>query len=868
MPDLIPTQDMASSINPSTLIDIIHTTIYQVTIDEESLVINLNLLIHTPIDPSKIFQLIHNICIRLSPESELLEILCILYLKSINFNIEYFLIKNRISEKHDMRVKFTKEVYTRYIKSLSDYVYKYVDNMEGLSDRAVRIFCVYVLMTHQNKDDERLNIILRKWDYDIFFFIQYIIHNNPLIIEKWILSKPTKSKWDILKIQTRNNFVITELKYVKSVEMLLNIKSSFLNYKFIEYIDLKIWDTPLFYRLIVESYDPKYVEYTKLILQYVHKKNIYVYVELIKKIMFIDKVSLNEFILDNINEDMVEDIVQANHKIIDIFPTKFLLQILYSKSLPVLFSDFKTFKCLMKSFYDKNILDLGVISKHVHDIKRITYIYKKYDIRTSFFYDKVIKLIKKSIYEYKELTKKDNIKKNNTDGLKIKENIKYNQPKIESLNNLKDGSKKDKTFIELSNDIREMTYKNIEGSREGYNFEGSFESTREITNTFYLQEKKNNDEDKKKKTGDEKNYTDDSLDISNSSQIKKGHQPQNIRYCDTINEELLSIKKGHQPQNIRYCDTINEELLSIKKGHQPHIEKASDFSIFFIKNEGSCKCFSRKTSRLIKLFFIYNNPNIPKYLIYYLYVMNKKSFMRYFNNITEYNTLYIKIYKMLYKSKTNLNLGTDYWTRALFFNNTLSASDNDISLHPGLYFNKSYIRFTTDSRYFTLNIFFIQYSTEGAQILVSLFNNKNQFILGIKDGIIYQESTINGIRLIKDIVRDPHTDIYIEIGYFNKKLVLSIDNKKYFLDIFRVSEVYIGDKFKGIITKILYYESVKYTKSRILHLDNSELYINILRNVEMYCVSRSISGMYIGSKKVYWWYKKKEVEFYNIIDIT
>ena len=141
-------------------------------------------------------------------------------------------------------------------------------------------------------------------------------------------------------------------------------------------------------------------------------------------------------------------------------------------------------------------------------------------------------------------------------------------------------------------------------------------------------------------------------------------------------------------------------------------------------------------------------------------------------------------------------------------------------------------------------------------MLVQLCNKDKTFTVGVKDGIMYTEIKNINTRIYKNININNNI-YYIELSFYKKELCMYLEGKKYTYTLFPVHEIIIGRNFMGILTKMLYFESTKYKKSRIMHLEGSDIFIKVIKNLEMWCVSKGISGIFLKSKKVYWWHKNR-----------
>ncbi|WUR02086.1 uncharacterized protein VNE69_01027 [Vairimorpha necatrix] len=746
MDKFIPIADKPLDINIKNIISNILTNINQNMNNIDELLENLKILIYSTVDPNELKNILHILTLKLEEDTssldvEMLEIVCILYLKNINFNLEYFLKKTKINEKHNVKISLCKEVEFYKLDSLANLLRNSNFSM-SIDINFLRIFIVECLL----EVDKPLV------DSDVFYFLKYIITFDPQLIVHWITKKPKCTNWEIIKIKNTGTFPFIELRYIKNLSILRQISCNSINYRFIDYLIKHLKFSEDFYKMIVQSHDKTNYLYTIEICKFIRYKSYEFHTILIKNLMMVDKINFNEYfinslqnkdVLDPITEDVI-DTFKINYKLLNLCDNTLLNKIQRYSNLDRLINNTKAFKYFLRILYDKKILDIKLIAKFFNNPKILIFLYKNFKIPKEVFYDQIIRILARLIKEWKDL-------------IRLKDKMK-------------------KKIIQQNCSIT-----------------------------------------------DEKN-------------------------CNT------TIKKYQQN-----CDSTLKDISLLDINHS---------NIFRTSNSTICYCFKKKMKHAMKLLFIYNNPDVPKTTIFSLYRINKKMFIRYFTRYVELNLLFIKIHKMFpyLRQDHQLNVPQDYWGKAVIH----KITNNYDILPEGLYFNNSYLEFKNTSKSFTLNMLMLQYDLLGNQNYIILKNNQDKFVLGINNGRLYYKTLINNIRTYKDINHEfkVNNTIYFEIIVDKGVISLLIEGRKYFLNIFTVTDIIIGQGFKGIITKLLYFESSKYKKSRIVHLDKSELYINIIKKIEMWCVSRSLGGMFLRSKKVYWWHKKPIVKFNNIIDIT
>ena len=415
MKELIPSKDPILTVDTKNIISVINRNINQSTIDKNSLFTNLKLLIHTDTEDSVIRDLLLNCTKRLINtinnctstefniidevlscvletntnysfiDTQILDTLCILYLKSVKFNFSYFLQKARIHEKHRFKISNFHSVEIYNINSLSLLINNFYKNSIDDHLKYIRIFIVGCLL--------KVNISLPF--YDIFYFIHYTLLYDSTTIINWINKSPKSVSWNILGIKNIKDFPFTELRYIKNINILERLRSNIINHRFIDYI---YKHSKQMNNLISKSHTQDTKEYTILICDYIIKKDYLMYIKLIKNLIIIDKQSFNRHFINNIKvvDKTVIDIFRVNYKLIKICNIHILLEIMYNSNVVRLLEDYKIFKYFIKRL---GIYNMKYISKYITDIKKIIYIYKYYDIIYTLFFDRILKIIEGFINE-------------------------------------------------------------------------------------------------------------------------------------------------------------------------------------------------------------------------------------------------------------------------------------------------------------------------------------------------------------------------------------------------------------------------------------------------------------------------------------
>lgn len=386
--------DISVQVDKNEILEAINNSIHQVTMDLPNIQSNLSLLLNCNLKFNDINDVIHNLCLR-EINMEILEIICVIYLRSINFNIEYFLNKNSIIEKHNLKKIFNiKTVNKLYIEPLLNQIHIFKDKLTEYNVRMLRFYCTYLLF---NKD------VIHQ--FDILYFISYIINYDTLILSNWIKYKPTQVKWDILGLQTIKNFTFTELKYVKSIDLLFDIKLTYVNYKFLDYIIKKTNYNEDFFNLIICSFNQDYdIQNMFNILNKV-KGNLFVFNSIIYELMKKDKNTFNTYFINTSNLQNHLNIYKSNINLIKLLKVnnveiKYLKQLVY---------DYKNFKLILKKLNNPYILlkELEFTNDQL-SIKKLIFLYSYIDISKELFYNIIIQIISKCYKEFNIINKSSN----------------------------------------------------------------------------------------------------------------------------------------------------------------------------------------------------------------------------------------------------------------------------------------------------------------------------------------------------------------------------------------------------------------------------------------------------------------------------
>lgn len=178
------------------------------------------------------------------------------------------------------------------------------------------------------------------------------------------------------------------------------------------------------------------------------------------------------------------------------------------------------------------------------------------------------------------------------------------------------------------------------------------------------------------------------------------------------------------------------------------------------------------------------------------------------------------------KSETHDNAILDFCRSRLLLN---------YSFKPGLAFYSSKITFDVKKTQFSLYINFYQYQFTGSQFLVKFYLNTGFFGIKIlnrhivlvfydknREKVVYQESLIEN-------------KINSAFEFNSRLLSCSLNDEKVTFNTGRVEKIEIGDGFKGILDKILFYENEKFNNKYRKPIAIEDFYIRFIQPLEKRC---------------------------------
>lgn len=155
----------------------------------------------------------------------------------------------------------------------------------------------------------------------------------------------------------------------------------------------------------------------------------------------------------------------------------------------------------------------------------------------------------------------------------------------------------------------------------------------------------------------------------------------------------------------------------------------------------------------------------------------------------------------------------------------------------GLFFYSSKVSFTTKKSNFSLFCNFYQYQLGYNQFIVRFFTKDGGYFgIKINDKNLIFLNFENNSEIV--LLNDHITENKIETAFeFNSKILLCyINDEKYTFNVGRVKKIEIGDGFKGIIDKILFFENEKFDQQyKRSNISVEDFYNKFLQGLEKRC---------------------------------
>ncbi|KAF7683091.1 hypothetical protein TCON_1693 [Astathelohania contejeani] len=185
----------------------------------------------------------------------------------------------------------------------------------------------------------------------------------------------------------------------------------------------------------------------------------------------------------------------------------------------------------------------------------------------------------------------------------------------------------------------------------------------------------------------------------------------------------------------------------------------------------------------------------------------------------------------------------------------------------GIVLESSSIEIIHKMNKFCLYITFYQHDPCGTQTLFKLVSqSKSYFALKISQGKLFKEYN-KGKNIKTELMSNRQYIPKIEIGissdkgnhkiYFNKEI--------YNTSLKHINQIIIGNNFKGIITRILWYENLNYDQKYIKEMERSRYYVELLYDLEKMLLFYHSNGVLIDNLKPFYILSKINVNLENCV---
>lgn len=186
----------------------------------------------------------------------------------------------------------------------------------------------------------------------------------------------------------------------------------------------------------------------------------------------------------------------------------------------------------------------------------------------------------------------------------------------------------------------------------------------------------------------------------------------------------------------------------------------------------------------------------------------------------------------------------------------------------GLAFYTSKLEFEVKKGIFALFCDFHQYLTEGSQFLLKLFLKNKFFAIKIENNrliMILSVNTEEKILFQEDITSNRFN---IAINCNSKMFSCFVNDYKNIFNLGKILKIEIGDNFKGIIQKILFFENEKFDHKYRASYPPEEYFCKYLKNLQKRCSFYNNFGFFMSSENPYFLSSKmRDISIQNVFSI-
>lgn len=847
---------------------------------------------------------------------DIVDTLCIILLRGINFNLSYYIHKYNIHEKQNIKIQYINMDEAVAMPTLKAYLCRHIPERKLGSDmRSIRFFITYHILykkeiqtsmslenlliasrfsssnieTTLDETNLSSNKSSKGWkseadlsntnkrfvysgDHEVFYLLEYLMTGNSNILTKWLINGTIPCDWTSLGLPPMANFIVNELRFVKDISFIYSIilqsRSHDLLSKFLVKILYRIGYNHTLHVLILSSFDPSKIEDTIYLLKRLYMEDREKTNNVLRDLVVAYKPEeLKSFFLSEcrisprgtnrfVDKNFIECIKIYLTSLGD-FSREDLRNIMSSEYFHSLLDDKEDFYYVLNVYSEKNLMD--EIIPIVHKMKwemtednfdKLKFLFSNFEIDEDLFFGIVDCMIKKMYRIHRSVCKESH-----------GESIPYSTPAYVPISLDKNSC----SLLDFSTTINVVhpQYKEEKDTKGFKRPEKSYKSEL-ISNASTLAEIKEISE------------------YNNKYKIKKEKKEKCSQSIIRAIMDFVFIFR-HQDLDIKKIYKLNpqgfiERLLEVSSG---------DLDVFFVKAMNVVLSSDQNESILDQLLPISKDDDYwnvavrrnlrmrsvkitqPKKENKKVYLITDSALRESYLDLSQINES-----KIVLESKIDQSIIKILEDRTLYSllkrNESTFIKDeltNRRKIPSGLSMKNSSISFPVDFSSFTLNMKVYQFDTSGIQNIVEIIGKSKTLKIGTINGKLFQETIKAGITERKLVEHEStfREYMYLEMSYSYKNLKISINSKNYKVEINKVERIVIGRLFKGVINKILLFESVGYRNCRIVNLNGSYLYIKVLHKLERYLKYHNLKGVYLDSTHPYFFNGKLDIKWKNVL---
>lgn len=209
------------------------------------------------------------------------------------------------------------------------------------------------------------------------------------------------------------------------------------------------------------------------------------------------------------------------------------------------------------------------------------------------------------------------------------------------------------------------------------------------------------------------------------------------------------------------------------------------------------------------------------------------------------------------------------WIRHSKNTNILNYCHEKLNLNylykSGLSFYTSVVSFATQKASFCLFFDAYQYVTINSQFLFKIYTQNGFMAIKLCNKKFFKVRNKNGDENVEFLENLTGARINIALKFNSKILTCYVNELKFIFTTGKVKKIEIGKDFKGIITKILYFENEKFNHKYRTDIRIDKYFVKYLKNLEKRCKYYNHFGMFMCSDVPYFLTdEKRNIEIKNV----